>query len=188
MPEGKKEQRRAFCVDKDRHVFKEGVSPRVYAANVADYSCHYNQFWKFGNYWVPHEVVCFMDGRQRMEVRVVDLSAEPSPETALFTPPAGAVEIGDCSVTPEPPKAIFAPGAPSPDLPQMGDRLYSVVIRMVIDAKGKPQDLRITRSGGKERDKAALDTIRTWRFKPETCKGEPMPAQITVETKFWGDQ
>jgi len=88
-----------------------------------------------------------MDGRQRMEVKVVDLSAEPSPETALFTPPAGAVEIADCSVTPEPPKAIFAPGAPSPDLPQMGDRLYSVVIRMVIDAKGKPQDLRITRSG-----------------------------------------
>jgi TonB family protein len=185
---GERDQKQAFCFDKDKRVLKESVAPRVYAANVTDYSCHYNQFWKFGDYWFPHEMVCFMDGRQRLEAKVVDLSLEPSPETALLTPPGGAVEIGDCSVTPVPPKALSTPRPRSMLLPSRpADYQYSVVVRMLIDAKGKPQNLRITRSGGKESDDTALRTARAWRFKPGTCKGEPMAVPYSVEMTFWGE-
>jgi TonB family protein len=67
------------------------------------------------------------------------------------------------------------------------DYQYSVVVRMLIDAKGKPQNLRITRSGGKESDDTALRTARAWRFKPGTCKGEPMAVPYSVEMTFWGE-
>jgi TonB family protein len=185
---GEKHRKQAFCFDKDKRVLKESVAPRVFAANVTDYSCRYNQFWKFGDYWFPHEMVCFMDGRQRLEAKVVGLSFEPSPEATLFTLPAGAVEIGDCSVAPVPPKALSTPAPRSMLLPsQLADYQYSVVVRMVIDTKGKPRNLRITRSGGKESDDIALRTVRAWDFKPGTCKGEPMAVPNSVEMKFWGE-
>ena len=107
--EGERHLKHAFCFDKDKHLLKENVAPQEFFTRAVDYSCHYNRFRKFGDYWFPQEVVCFMDRRQRLEARVVDLSPEPSPETALFTPPAGAVGIGDCSVTPVPPEAVSTP-------------------------------------------------------------------------------
>jgi TonB family protein len=187
--EGERHLKHAFCFDKDKHLLKENVAPQEFFTRAVDYSCHYNRFRKFGDYWFPQEVVCFMDRRQRLEARVVDLSPEPSPETALFTPPAGAVGIGDCSVTPVPPEAVSTPQPRSMLLPsQVGEHLHLVMERMVVDTKGKPQDLRITRSGGKKFDEATLETVRAWRYKPGTCNGEPMTVLMSTDVKFWTDE
>lgn len=64
------------------------------------------------------------------------------------------------------------------------DRHASVLLWLIIDIKGKPQALRISRSAGKDFDNSALAAVRAWRFKPATCNGEPMPFALSVEVKF----
>jgi TonB family protein len=180
---GEQHEKRAFCFDKDNSVLVANVTPQLVGRRVADYSCNYGQFQKFGDYSFPREMACFQDGHRRMEAKVTELSTAPSPDAALFTPPAGAVEIGTCSANPVPPQAVTTPNPMSPL--GMRDRQSSVLLWMIVDTKGKPQDLRIARSGGKQFDDSALTTVRGWRFKPGTCNGEPIPMQVNLEIKFW---
>jgi TonB family protein len=115
-------------------------------------------------------------------VNIVELSAEASPDIALFTPPAGAIEMGNCLVKPEPPKPV---STPDPRFP-MGsrDRSAMVTLSLIVDAKGKTQYVRVTRSGGKSFDDQAASTVRDWKFKPATCNGEPVGTQISVEIHY----
>jgi TonB family protein len=179
---GEQHRRHAFCFDKDNKFLVENVAPQSVGERIADYSCSYNRFRKFGNYWFPRDMACFQDGHRKIEAQVVDLSPAPSPDAALFTPPVGAVEIGNCSANSVPPQRVTSPG-PMPPL-GMRDHQSSVLLWMIVDTKGKPQDLKIARSGGKQFDDSALAAIRSWRFKPGTCNGEPMPLPISVAIMF----
>jgi TonB family protein len=64
------------------------------------------------------------------------------------------------------------------------DQRSSVELSMVIDIKGNPQDLKITRSGGKQFDDAVMAAVHGWRYWPATCEGKPMPSAINVEFQF----
>jgi len=181
-PMGEKRQRFGFCFDKDNRVLVENVSPRLVGNRSADYSCRYGQFRKFGDYWFPREMACFVDAHQKIEAQVVDLSPLPSPDPALFTPPSGAVEMGSCYGSAVPPRALSTPDPQSP----LGMRNYpsKVGLSMIVDFQGKPQSLKITQSGGKQFDDSAMAAVRNWRFKPGTCNGEPMPLPINIQITF----
>jgi TonB family protein len=181
---GEKHARHAFCFDTDKHVLVESVAPEAVGVRIADYSCSYSRFEKFGDYWFPREMVCFLDGHRKMELKVLELLSAPASDAALFTPPPGAVEIGNCSQNAVPPKAITTPNPMFP----LGtrDRPTSVVLWVVVDIQGKPQEVKVSRSGGKQLDESALSVIRGWRFKPGTCNGEPMPMPINVEFRSSG--
>ena len=146
---------------------------------VVDNSCAFGGFAKFGGYWFPREVVC--DQHKIIEAKVVDLVAEPSPDTALFTPPAGATELGRCTDIFKPPTAVFSP---APNLPlgwQYQVPSTGVRLSLIVDTKGKPQNVKVLHPGLKNFDQLAITTVRNWRFKPATCNGEPMPTEINVE-------
>ncbi len=179
---GQQRRKSAFCFDKRSGALVEKISPEPLRNRAADYACQYDAFRKFGNYSFPREMDCFLDGHRKLQVNIVELSAEPSPDAALFTPPAGAIEMGNCSVKPEPPKPV---STPDPRFPVGSrDRSAMVTLWLIIDAKGKPQEVRVTRSGGKPFDDQAASTVRGWRFKPATCNGEPMGTQISVEINY----
>jgi TonB family protein len=180
--EGQRKQKSAFCFDKQSGALVEKISPEALRNRAADYACQYGAFRKFGDYLFPCEMACFLDRHRKLEAKIVELSAEPSPDAALFTPPAGAIEMGNCSMKPEPPHPV---STPDPRFPLGSrDRSSMVTLRLIVDAKGKPQDVRVTRSGSKPFDEEAVRTVRNWRFKPSTCNGEPMATQINVEISF----
>ena len=183
-PKGEKKQKHAFCFDKVSGFLVVNIAPEFVGQWVADYSCDYDKFLKVGDYWFPHEMSCFVDRHRKMEAKVMDLSLAPSLDAAFFTPPTGAVEMGNCSLNPLPPRAVSTPDPSSPL--GMRDRQSSVRLWMIVDTKGKPQDLKVSRSGGKQFDGSAMAGVRGWRFKPATCNGEPMAVPINVEIRFWG--
>jgi TonB family protein len=172
----------AFCFEKKTGVLVERILPEVRPTILADNECYYGSFQKIGDHWFPHEIACFEDRHRKLDARVVDLSPEPSPEPALFTPPPGAIELGNCSVKAEPPRAVNTPNPRRPfGSPGRNPR---VKVSLVVDTKGKPQNVRIVDSGGAIFDKAAVSTLGSWRFKPATCTGEPIPMMITVRLDF----
>jgi TonB family protein len=61
----------------------------------------------------------------------------------------------------------------------------SVVLKIVIDEKGKVTSPRIgTSSGNQDLDQAALDAVSAWSFKPATLEGRPVAVQYTLTIRF----
>jgi TonB family protein len=65
-----------------------------------------------------------------------------------------------------------------------GNKDPSVLLALVVDTQGKPQDLKVSQSGGKAFEEEAFNTVQKWGFKPATCDGEPMPVEIRVQVNF----
>ena len=60
-----------------------------------------------------------------------------------------------------------------------------VLIQMIVDAQGNPQNPRVVRPLGMWLDEKALEAVRKYRFKPAMKDGKtPVPVMITVEVNF----
>lgn len=61
----------------------------------------------------------------------------------------------------------------------------TVVLRIMIDESGNVTDVReVSAPLGKRLDESAVKTVRTWRFKPATRNGKPVPVHTKVEISF----
>ena len=60
----------------------------------------------------------------------------------------------------------------------------AVMVTIIVDAKGVPQNPRIVRSIGMGLDEKALEAVRRYRFKPAMKDGKPVAVVMTVEVNF----
>jgi TonB family protein len=174
---GSRQEKYRFCFEQKSGAPLAKLLPEIRPKNMTDYSCFYGIFRKFADFWFPREMACLEDKHRTLETKVEELSLEPSPDAALFKPPPGALEL--CSTRPVNPTVLSSVG---PSISSNSERL--VILRVSVDAKGKPQDMTVSESGGKGLDEAALEAVGKWRFKPATCNGEPIPAQINIQFSF----
>jgi TonB family protein len=179
---GSQQEKYRFCFDRKSGALLAKLSPQIRAQNMTDYSCFYGIFRKSGEFWFPHEMACLEGKHRQLEAKVEELSADPSPAASLFTPPPGAIELGRCSGASALPVATFQPepGFPTGIPPQDS----SVALSLIVDARGRPQAIKVSQSGGKDFDDDALTAVGKWRYKPGTCEGEPMPVEIKVIVDF----
>jgi|HubBroStandDraft_5_1064220.scaffolds.fasta_scaffold82621_2 TonB family protein len=177
---GSQQEQYRFCFDQKSGALLANLSPDIRPKGTSDYSCLYGIFRKFGDSWFPREMACLEDKHRTLEAKVDELTAEPSPDAALFTPPPGAIELGRCSG-----KLIQPYTAVSRE---MSSGTYGVsaevALSFIVDTKGKPQEIEISQSGGKEFDHQAQNYVAMWSFKPGTCDGEPMPMTVNVTLKY----
>jgi TonB family protein len=59
-----------------------------------------------------------------------------------------------------------------------------VVLFVVVDDKGMPQQLRVLRPLGLGLDEKAIEAVQKWRFKPGVKDGRPVAVQATIEVNF----
>jgi protein TonB len=137
----------------------------------------------------------------------------PQPAAAPNLPPAANAPTGVVEPQPAPPP-ISAPVAvapappapppaakvelpstnadylqnPKPVYPPMSKRLGeqgSVVVRVLIGADGNAQDAQVKQSSGYERlDRAAVETVRKWRYVPGKRGGVPEAMWFNVPINF----
>jgi len=60
----------------------------------------------------------------------------------------------------------------------------TVVLALVVDDQGRPQNLRVLRSPGLGLDQKAIEAIEKWRFKPGMKDGKPVAVWATIEVNF----
>jgi TonB family protein len=83
-----------------------------------------------------------------------------------------------------PPRVVYGPD------PEYSERARSAgyqgvcVLWLIVDTNGVPHDIKVARSLGMGLDEKAIEAVRTWRFKPATRDGVPVPVQINVEVSF----
>lgn len=61
----------------------------------------------------------------------------------------------------------------------------TVVVRVVVGPDGVPGDVSIgQRSGSRDLDRAAMEAVRDWRFRPAQRGGQPVTASIDIPIDF----
>jgi TonB family protein len=59
-----------------------------------------------------------------------------------------------------------------------------VSLWIVVDSQGNVTDARVVKPLGLGLDEKAVETVRTWRFKPAMRNGAPVPVRVGVEVFF----
>jgi protein TonB len=57
-------------------------------------------------------------------------------------------------------------------------------VDLIVGSDGLTRDVKIDRGVTPALDKAAVDTVRKWKFTPATKDGRPVAVQIKVEVSF----
>ena len=60
----------------------------------------------------------------------------------------------------------------------------TVVLWIIVDAQGNVGDVRVARPLGLGLDEKAVDTVKTWKFKPAMHDGKPVAVRVAVEVTF----
>ncbi len=173
--------RSALCFSKDKGLLVAKAVPTEIRDKIVESVCEYRDYQEFGAKVFPRHILCFDARRPVFEESVVELSVEHSPDSALFTPPVGATKSANCQGITKPPTPMYAP---DPELPRQETPKNPVDIDVLVQADGKVGDLKVARSVDEAFDKAALNAVQKWRFKPATCDGVAIPMHISVAVDF----
>jgi TonB family protein len=179
------QEKLAFCFEKKSGVLLERVYPVFRGRATLSRSCDYGEFKKFGADFVPREIVCFEGKTKIISAKVDELSDLASTTPDFFSPPSGAVESQVCTGVFHPPDPISTHNLDDGTVPPATGGL--VVVSVLVDVKGVPQDFKIMTPEKKKYDEAALSAVKMWRFKPATCDGEPMPyaGEIQIDSRIY---
>jgi protein TonB len=84
------------------------------------------------------------------------------------------------------PVAIYAPEAEFSDEARRAKYEGTVLVSLIVDAQGNPQQIHIARSLGMGLDEKAMEAIRQYKFKPAYNNElkKPVPVPISVEVHF----
>ena len=95
-------------------------------------------------------------------------------------PPDGPVRVGSNIRTP---RRIVDAAPVMPEVARQAGVTGVVILEIVIAPDGNVRDARILRSIPLL-DKAAIDTVRQWRYEPTLLNGAPVPVIVTVTVNF----
>jgi TonB family protein len=82
------------------------------------------------------------------------------------------------------PKPIFTPPPAYPEIARKARLQGTVLVDAVIDREGNVIPRRLLRTLPMGLDRAALDTVRKWKFKPATLDGRPVNVYYVVPVVF----
>jgi TonB family protein len=85
-----------------------------------------------------------------------------------------------------PPKPIFEPEAEFSDEARRAKYEGTVVVELIVDANGNPQNVHTVRTLGMGLDEKAIEAVQKYKFKPAVDQktGKPVPVLVSVEVRF----
>jgi TonB family protein len=93
----------------------------------------------------------------------------------------GAYSVGGGVTAPIP---IYKPEPPYSEEARKAKHQGVVVLYIVVDSVGNVTDIRVIRPLGLGLDEKAVDTVRTWKFKPGMRNSVPVNVRVLVEVQF----
>jgi periplasmic protein TonB len=93
----------------------------------------------------------------------------------------GVYHIGGGVSAPVP---IFTPEAEFSDEARRAKYQGVVLITLIVDSQGNPQNPRVVRPLGMGLDEKALEAVRKYKFKPAMKEGKPVAVMMSIEVNF----
>ena len=81
------------------------------------------------------------------------------------------------------PKALYAPD-PEYSEEARKSKFQGTVVLWLVDADGRPEQVRVQRALGMGLDEKAIEAVKLWKFEPAKKDGHPVPVMINVEVNF----
>lgn len=82
------------------------------------------------------------------------------------------------------PIPIYKPEPPYSEQARKAKYQGTCVLWIVVDAQGNVTDAQVVKPLGMGLDENALNTVKTWKFKPAERNGSPVPVRVMVEVQF----
>jgi len=82
------------------------------------------------------------------------------------------------------PKVLYQPEAEFSDEARRNKIQGPVLVSLIVDAHGMPQNVHVVRHLGYGLDEKAVEAVRQYRFKPAMHNGVPVPVVMKVEVNF----
>jgi periplasmic protein TonB len=82
------------------------------------------------------------------------------------------------------PIPIYKPEPPYSEQARKAKYQGTCVLWIVVDAQGNVTDAQVVKPLGMGLDENALNTVKTWKFKPAMRNGAPVPVRVMVEVQF----
>jgi TonB family protein len=93
----------------------------------------------------------------------------------------GAYKIGGGVSAPVP---IFRPEPEYSEEARKAKWQGAVLLQLVVDENGVPQEIKVVRSLGLGLDQKAIEAVQKWRFKPGLKDGKAVPVSANIEVNF----
>jgi len=113
-------------------------------------------------------------------------SADSAPAAAPVASNAPAGEFEPREVLSREPRFREPPGPPSyPAQARRRNQQGRVMLEVRLDARGEQLGLSLLRSSGIDSlDRAALEAVSGWRFRPQTAGGRAVPSRVQIPIEF----
>jgi len=108
----------------------------------------------------------------------------PEPGTIVGTLEGGRPVYKSNRGVVEPPKPEYAPDPEYTQSARQRRVQGTAVLMVIVNEKGFPEILEVTKDLGAGLDLRALAAVAEWRFKPATYNNEPVAVMINVEVSF----
>ncbi|MGI9102327.1 MAG: energy transducer TonB [Terriglobales bacterium] len=82
------------------------------------------------------------------------------------------------------PRALSTPDPEYSEEARKAKYQGTVVLWLIVDQGGRPQNVKVARSLGMGLDQKAIEAVRNWKFEPAMKDGRPVAVQINVEVNF----
>jgi protein TonB len=93
----------------------------------------------------------------------------------------GLMHVGGGVSSPVP---IFEPEAEFSDEARRAKFQGVVVVYLIVDAQGNPQNVKVSQPLGMGLDEKAVEAVRKYKFKPAMFHGKAVPVPINIEVNF----
>lgn len=126
--------------------------------------------------------------------------SQSAPMLASKLPNETAAHVGSAPAAPAKPvaaqpaaevlstKPSFREPPRQPNYPSQARRRNQqgvVLVEVRLDERGQQRSLNVLRSSGVDSlDRAALDAVAQWRFRPETAGGQAVPSRVQIPIQF----
>ena len=90
--------------------------------------------------------------------------------------------LNDADVTP--PIPVHTPDAKYPAESRQAGIQGTSLLSLIVRADGVPRDIRVVRKLDDTLDERALETVRTWRYKPAVKNDQPVEVEIVAKVLF----
>jgi TonB family protein len=142
----------------------------------------YSDYAFLGAITYPQKVQVFRENLAPFELDQISITpAHPSDD--LFKVPVNAVEVERCDDE-KPPVAI---SAPEPSFPKGAKDARQEAISLIyalVNTEGKVVSAQALGADSYGFGQNAVESVKTWQFKPATCNGHPVAAEMNVEVSF----
>jgi TonB family protein len=184
-------EHRAWCFDKKTTYMKftsteklctDAARPILLRRTFGKSRTEFIDYKQLGTQEYPQKVSIVREHMASIEVSDIQIVPASLPEE-LFKQPENAIEVESCAneLLPQPKQT------PEPSFPARAsaESKHGMVILNVIVAKdGTIAMARSLTADNYGFSESATETVRTWKFKPATCDGRAIAAEMNVEVNF----